>query len=737
MGSKQDAKTESAKKRTKGISLLLLWGNVIFLVAAIAVSIFFFYQKLKVELFTEKQMNLTEITVKVSEVVDAVVDSMQGKADSAGILIEGLEMPEEERLFEELEHMTRILDLTENTLLAIDSNGRFYNSEGPVGRWEIRGDLSEDQSGPVIRDLMFSGRKNTCMVFFSRLSRSAPLGEDGTVITHVAVTIPIDTMRELFSISVFGNRCSTYLINRDGRRIYKLNFTEEFVEGYNILSALEKDRLLMGGTAGDLSRAIDEQEYLCMEFENPTNEERYFLSTVPMNDTEWTILLFVPTAALSGNTNHLMRAMMVFFSIIAGTIILMSVCLIFVVTRDQNDRKLIAQQKESNRLLARAADEAKSANAAKTEFLSHMSHDIRTPINGIMGMTNIALKNTEDSARVLDCLLKINGAAEHLLSLINDVLDMSRIESGKVIIAHIPLDICTLADNCASIIGGQLLSRQVEFKREFGEFEHPFLLGDELHLRQVLINILGNAVKFTPDGGTITFRVQEFPVSDTRVSYRFEVEDNGVGMSEAFQEKIFEAFSQEDGGNRTTYKGTGLGMTITKQFVDLMGGTIQVRSQLDQGSCFIVEIPFDINPEQKRETAAHSDTVVLAGMRILLVEDNELNLEIAQEILEDENMTVTTAENGQIAVETFTGAAAGTFDAILMDIMMPVMNGLEATRAIRSSDHPEAKTIPIIAMTANAYSEDIRTALDAGMNAHLAKPIDFDRLFSVLSQYKK
>jgi CheY-like chemotaxis protein len=252
----------------------------------------------------------------------------------------------------------------------------------------------------------------------------------------------------------------------------------------------------------------------------------------------------------------------------------------------------------------------------------------------------------------------------------------------------------------------------------------------------VLINILGNAVKFTPDGGTITFKVRELPDADGRAVYRFEISDNGIGMSEEFQKRIFEEFSQEESGSRTNYSGTGLGMAITKQFVDRMGGTICVQSLQGKGSSFIVELMFDIDTEQCLEPVL-GENVSIKGMRVLLVEDNALNMEIAKEILQEEDVEITEAENGQEAVELFTGAPEGRFDAILMDVMMPVMNGFEATKAIRASGHPEAKTIPIIAMTANAYIEDVQAALDAGMNAHVAKPIDFKELFSTLGYYRK
>jgi CheY-like chemotaxis protein len=264
--------------------------------------------------------------------------------------------------------------------------------------------------------------------------------------------------------------------------------------------------------------------------------------------------------------------------------------------------------------------------------------------------------------------------------------------------------------------------------------KHSHLVGDDLRLRQIFINIMGNAVKFTPDGGSITVRASEISDDDERAIYRFEFQDTGVGMSEEFLTKIFEPFCQEDNGSRTTYKGTGLGMSITKQLVEHMGGEITVDSKLNEGSLFTVTLTFDVSKEEavKKKNMAN---INFDGMKVLLVEDNELNLEIAEEILTDKGLQVTTALDGVQAVDTFMVSKPGTFDAILMDIMMPHMNGYEATRTIRTSGHPEAGTIPIIAMTANAYAEDVAKAIEAGMNAHVSKPIDMNHLFSVLGQY--
>ena len=382
----------------------------------------------------------------------------------------------------------------------------------------------------------------------------------------------------------------------------------------------------------------------------------------------------------------------------------------------------------------RSREEAERASRAKSEFLSNMSHDIRTPINGIMGMTGIALRHMDDTERVQDCLQKIDGSSQHLLSLVNDVLDMSRIEAGKVAAAHEPFDMQTLIDNCASIIHGQLVNRDVRLIADTGEIKHHRLIGDELHLRQIFINILGNSVKFTRDGDTITIRARELSCENGVANYRFELEDTGIGMSKEFLPKLFDSFSQEAGGSRTTYKGTGLGMAITRQLVELLHGTVKVWSELDVGTKFTIDMPIEVNPQAEQEDVRPESTVIdLSGMKVLVAEDNAINMEIATMLLEESGVAVLQAENGRRAVEVFSASGEGEIDAILMDVMMPEMTGIEAARAIRALKRPDASTVPIIAATANAYQEDIDRVLEAGMNLHLSKPLEADKLLAVLS----
>lgn len=408
----------------------------------------------------------------------------------------------------------------------------------------------------------------------------------------------------------------------------------------------------------------------------------------------------------------------------------------YAVSRIRKKSYLLLEKKNGE--LQTAIREAERANKAKTEFLSHMSHDIRTPINGIMGMLNIAEKNPEDLNRQADCRGKIRTSAEHLLSLINDVLDISKLESGNVEFAAEVFNLRELLQNCSVIIGGQAAERNVKLNTHFEELERlqqEYFSGSPLHIKQILINIAGNAVKYNKPKGSVNFRC--YPVSEENgiAKMCFVISDTGIGMHKEYLEHIFEPFSQEEGGARTNYQGSGLGMTITKNLVDRMDGTIRIESELDKGSEFTVVLPLQISaPPMIQEKNYEVGAVDMAGKRALLVEDNELNQEIAQYILMENGLEVVTAVNGKEAVERFREEAPDTYQIIFMDVMMPVMNGYEATRAIRSLDKPDAD-VPIIAMTANAFAEDVKAAMEAGMNEHITKPLDPEIINRVLVKW--
>ena len=396
----------------------------------------------------------------------------------------------------------------------------------------------------------------------------------------------------------------------------------------------------------------------------------------------------------------------------------------------------VRAEQENQRALKDALAQAERANRAKTVFLNNMSHDIRTPMNAIIGFTNIALKQNI-GPEVKGCLEKISESSEHLLTLINDVLDISRIESGKTKFNPAPVDLTAIADVVLDITHGFLANRDITFNVKRVNLEHPYVLADAVRIREVLVNIISNAVKFTEDGGSITFETECRPGGDEQqVIITYRISDTGIGMSPDFLAHIFDEFSQEESSARTQYKGTGLGMAITKRYVDLMGGTIAVESEKGVGSTFTVELPME---RTDAENVPKQDTPLertdLTGVSILMAEDNDLNAEIAMVQLEELGIRVTRAVNGEEAVRLFAAHPADAFDIILMDIMMPKMNGYEATAAIRTmQNRPDARTIPIIAMTANAFAEDVQASLNAGMNGHIAKPIVIDEIVKAIAR---
>lgn len=400
--------------------------------------------------------------------------------------------------------------------------------------------------------------------------------------------------------------------------------------------------------------------------------------------------------------------------------------------------QLYVGQRRLRKALADAKN-ANDANIAKTTFLNNMSHDIRTPMNAIVGFTNIAL-TADPKPKVQNCLEKIQQSSEYLMSLINDVLDISRIESGKVKYTPAPCDLVEVNDAVLAVAHGFLQNRNLTFVEKLPTPKAHYVMADALRIREVLINILSNAIKFTEDGGQITFTMESrLGKDDQHLLIRYRISDTGIGMSEEFLQHLYDEFSQEGDGARTNYKGTGLGMAITKRYVDMMGGKIHVKSKKGVGTTFTVELPLELTeaPEKAASTgkAAKRD---LHGVRVLMAEDNDLNAEIAITLLEEEGMQVTRAVDGQDVVDRFHQEPAGRFDLILMDIMMPQKNGYEATKAIRTmSDRPDGQTIPIIAMTANAFTEDVEAALAAGMNGHLAKPIEMEEVVKTILKVLK
>lgn len=402
---------------------------------------------------------------------------------------------------------------------------------------------------------------------------------------------------------------------------------------------------------------------------------------------------------------------------------------------EQNHVKSLQESMEINKQLRRAIASKEKAAAAKSQFLANMSHDIRTPINGIMGMLEIIRKTKGNQDKEEECLNKIEVSSKLLLSLVNDVLDMAKLDTDAVVLSHEPFNLDRICNETVEAVSFQAEEAGLEVTGEHDDYTGINVLGSPLHLKKILINLFSNSVKYNKPNGKIHMSMKTLERTEDTITCEFKIRDTGVGMSQEFVEKkLFHPFVQADTSSRSNYTGTGLGMSIVKQLIDKMGGTISVESELGEGSCFTVVIPFEIDHEASLKQSEEAENADISGLNIMVAEDNELNMEIIEFLLTEQGAHVEKVQNGQEALDKFEGSEAGTYDVILMDLMMPLMDGISATKAIRASKHAEAETIPIIAMTANAFYEDERKCLDAGMNAHLAKPLDMKMVVSTIAE---
>ncbi|WP_343247923.1 ATP-binding protein [Diplocloster hominis] len=709
---------------------------VLLLVAVICTAIALFYRSLEREIYTERVAYLKEISEQIVVTTDSVSSAQYDIAEFFANHLQEEPLTTEESLAAFIKQEENMYAQDGLSLLAFDEQGNYYNAAGDHSRW-LGSIVRIDQTSAVrqveITTLPTATTQTDEMVFVHRMEKPLTLQVADVTVTHVAVVRDMAVFNKAFQITSFSGQGENYIISREGTKIYREQTPSQLIgDVYNVLKPLEKLTFQYDGSYEKLRRTVAEGESSSMEFCSEEGKY-YYVTTSPMTDNGWSMLSILPSAVVSMRMQDFMRKTLFGMGSIALVIVMVVSFAVILVVRFQSGQKLLRQQAAANEALRAAAEAAEEASRAKTVFLSHMSHDIRTPINGIMGMTDIAARSMTDPVRLADCLGKITSASRHLLSLVNDVLDMSRIESGKIQLEDKPFYLDSLLDGCYSVVAGQALEKKLDLQTDFSGTAKVILRGDELHLRQILINILGNAVKFTPEGGKVVFTARNKVSADGReADLAVIIRDNGIGISEEFQKKIFEPFVQAGEISRSNYQGTGLGMSIVKQLLDLMGGTIEIESAPGKGSAFTVRLrlPVEDIPLQEQNAV---DKVSLIGMHALLVEDNELNMEIARFMLEDIGIQVTPAWNGKEALDTFVRQPEGSFDVILMDVMMPVMDGLEAARRIRLSGKKDASWVPIVAMTANAFEEDRKAALEAGMNRHLTKPIERDALIRTLS----
>lgn len=729
-----DTEQNQADVKKIPIFIPILGGLLILIICLIAII---FYRSLEQEIYRERAAYLEEIAEQMVATTDTISSTQWDFATIFANFLQTKQILDRDELINRIAWSEATYTQQGLTLLAFDELGNYYDAQGNRARWS--GSLAVISNGAPSRQVEITTlptitSTNDQMVFVLQLEHPIQLNKDETRLTHVAVVRDMTVFNQTFQVPFFKGQGENYIISNVGTKVYREQESTDVIgEVYNVLKPLELMTFRYGGSYEILRQAIADSNGCSLEFSD-SDSRRYYVTCSPMGANGWSLLSIVPSDVVSARMQRFMNVTIVGMGAIALIVIAAVSLTLFLVVRYRDGQRHIQQQTLTNAALREAAQAAQEASRAKTVFLSHMSHDIRTPINGIMGMADIATRSKGDQDRVMDCLEKITSASHHLLGLVNDVLDMSRIESGKIQLEDKPFYVDALLDGCYSVVAGHALERKLHLHKDFTGITQQLLRGDELHLRQIIINILGNAVKFTPEGGTVSFTAQNVDNGNGKTALTMIIRDTGIGMSQEYQNKIFDPFSQEQDNGRSKFQGTGLGMSIVKQLLDLMGGSIALESAPGQGSTFTVQIslPIDETPVQVQESGCAETN--LAGLRVMLVEDNELNMEIAQYVLEECGVQVTPAWNGKEALDIFTQKPADSFDIILMDVMMPVMNGLDAARAIRISEKEDAETVPIIAMTANAYEEDRRAALAAGMNHHLAKPIERVELLQVLCE---
>ncbi len=862
------------------------YGRWIPVVPAVCLLVFlliggvYFTEYLQEQIFVERTTQLNEITSQVRTNLNNALNAHWNYLTTAANELERREYGSVRDLTEYIRELERILE-TDNyssRLMVLDHRGNCYDKDGKHGIWtDIDRVSGGDMRYTFISDT--DSYDGSYWAFVQRLREPIEAGVTGTSFTHIVLLKDIHTLTEYYDSAAYGSQSETYILKSNGTRMYDDISDGDTIPAYNVLKALEGMEHQRGLSVTDLREKLAEKDVVSTSFKYMDKEYYYCITLLAEYDTM--LLFLLPADFVASGTVDMVGAVIRMLLILAFLLFGMMILALVMVARQQKSVWLFKQEQEnlrrqeemnrkleeSNIMLARSKESAEEAfriaeeaNQAKSSFLSNMSHDIRTPMNAIVGFAALLTRDAENPDKVREYTRKITSSSQHLLGLINDILDISKIEAGKTTLSLSDENLVELIENIDSIIRPQMRAKNHSFEVISRDLRHEQVVMDKLRLNQILLNLLSNAVKYTPDGGHITLTVQELPQHARQFAhFRFIVEDNGYGMSEEYVQTIFQAFTREENSITNKIQGTGLGMAITKNLVDLMGGNIVVRSKKGKGSVFTVDLQLHISEQsmdygfwkkngitkilvvddeevvcehiqaameelgvqveyaldghtaiamvkqsaqkgclydvvlldwkmpgmdgveaarrirqeiaqkipililtgydweemeeeareaginaflqkpffltsfrqrvdlvlhQESEQEERDEQSILHGMHILVAEDNEINAEILCELLAMAGATCEIFENGQLAAEAFARSEPGQYQIILMDVQMPVMNGYETTRVIRNSEHPLASGIPILAMTANAFAEDIRDALEAGMNAHVSKPVD-------------
>ena len=650
---------------------------------------------------------------------------------------------------------------SESTLIFLQENGKAITTDGTKLRVDMPSKLLLDlRNGYNIGKLVsldYNQKKKDGYLVAIPCQEYTINGETYTAIGTLYDHSKLDSM---LSVKSYNGNAYLFMLDNDGNITYTNQKEDKFFRNYFLLKHLKGDQAITEEEADSLQKKLDGRE---QGVELLGSDKPYYLGYCPIENNNTMLICIVEKSVVDNVLKDYQKTIVFETILMAGFILLLFAGLFYSISRrslaeqkaeyekrnNEIQTQAMKEMEESNKKLKKAKNittealqTAENANKAKTDFLSNMSHDIRTPMNAIIGMTSLIRHDAGNKAKVIEYADKIDISSQHLLGIINDVLDMSKIEAGKTVFKYTDFSILDFITELNTIFHSQIDEKNQTLTIIKENIRHEWVNGDQVHLMQIFSNLVSNAVKYTQEGGKIQFLVEECETkSSVYAKYRFLVSDNGMGMSADFKDTIFDAFTRAESSMTNKIQGTGLGMAITKNLVEAMGGTIDVESELGQGSCFEVLIDLRIAEDRFVSSAEQAEKDepagnVLKGMRFLCAEDNELNAEILMELLKIEGAECTICENGKRVLEAFEQSAPGDYDMILMDVQMPVMNGYEATKAIRRSSHELAKTIPIIAMTANAFSEDIQHSLAAGMNAHVSKPVEMKVLEKTIRSIK-
>ncbi len=739
----------------------LLWGTG-FVIVAVILTLFIMSQTYIQNLVYHERLNqMEEVTHQMFRSLEDVIDTHWDEVNVQCNYLYCTPLKTDTEFYRYLKKLSELSNYHERQieLVAVDSDGHYYTENGGMGLLREMNYLADSPQwvSYVSNSLTVDDSR---MVFLEQLSTPITLqsGEKEITLRYFGISQSMTQLNDYFRCDAYENNNSVYVLDDDGFKLFNANDTE-LLKGHNVYTVLSRMSYLHGSSFAEAKERLD-RTGSC--YSNAVLDgTEYFYALKQMENAQWTLAFLVPAKYVAVNTQKLVSIVMIIIIVIAMVFSVITVFVGWFLLRQKQQQELQAEKEANLRLeqynihltqvndelrqaqdiAAEALQSAERASKAKTDFLANMSHDIRTPMNAIIGITTLMKNELHQPEKLAEHLDKLENSGQLLLGIINDILDMSRIESGKTTLNVEKMNLPQQISQLDSIIRQQAGQRSQTFTVNT-HLQHENVLADPNRLNRVLMNILSNAVKYTPTGGHIRFEVDELPRNEHYARYRFVVQDDGIGMSEAYQKTLFDPFTREERSGTNKVQGTGLGMAITKNIVDLMGGSINVESTTSKGTRFevVLEFPVDAEadtvPEAQVLPEEEEETSPLSGMKFLCAEDNAINAEILEMLLEANGASCTICSNGQEIVDAFASVKPGEYDMILMDVQMPVMDGLEATRRIRSGENPLGRIIPILAMTANAFLEDMQKSREAGMDEHLSKPVDIAALEQTVKRFR-